>query len=174
MIFPKQTLDHVRDLLVERKETLAVAESVTAGLLQAAFSNATDAAFFFQGGITAYNLGQKCRHLSVEPVHALDCDCVSETVSAQMATAVCRLFTSNYGIAVTGYATPIPEKNVNELYAHFCIAHNGHIVAAKRITPGNKTAFDAQLQFANIVLEELVQALESADTNFEKEVYTFV
>jgi nicotinamide-nucleotide amidase len=151
-----------------------VAESVTAGLLQADFSNATDAAFFFQGGITAYNLGQKCRHLSVEPIHALDCDCVSEMVSAQLAMGVCRLFTSNYGIGVTGYATPIPEKNVTELYAHFCIAHNGHIVSAKKITPGDKTAFDAQVQFANIVLDELVQVLESADRHLEQEVYTFV
>ncbi|MBV9987740.1 MAG: CinA family protein [Chitinophagaceae bacterium] len=174
MIFPKQTLDQIRDILVERKQTVAVAESVTSGLLQAAFSNATDAALFFQGGITAYNLGQKCRHLCVEPIHALDCDCVSEKVSVQMATEVCRLFTSHYGIGITGYATPIPEKKVTELFAHLCIVHNGTIMLAKKIDPADKTALDAQLHFTGTVMDEFLKTLQVSTHHVDREPYTFV
>jgi nicotinamide-nucleotide amidase len=161
MIYPKIIVDKVRDRLIESRMTIAVAESVTAGHLQAALSIANDAAMFFQGGITAYNLGQKCRHLSVEPIHAEECDCVSEKTAADMAKNVCRLFVSDYGVGVTGYATPAPEKGINELFACVAIAHGDTIILSKKITPGNDKAFDAQVTYTELVLEELLTALGS-------------
>ena len=68
----KEFADKAGRLLIKKKNTIAVAESVTAGNLQAVFSLAKDATAFFQGGITAYNIGQKCRHLLVEPTHAIN------------------------------------------------------------------------------------------------------
>src|SRR5690348_6264721 len=99
-------------LLQKEGATVAVAESVTSGNLQAIFSLAKNATLFFQGGMTAYNIGQKCRHLMVEPTHAIECNCVSQKVSEQMAAEICHLFTSDYGIGITGYASPVPEKNI--------------------------------------------------------------
>jgi len=81
--------------MIENKQTLAVAESETAGCLQTAFSLSEGDTGNFQGGITAYNLGQKCRHLNIEPIHALSCNCVSEMVSQQMAINVSKLFVSD-------------------------------------------------------------------------------
>src|SRR5215203_1295610 len=83
----------IRDRLLARKETVAVAESVSSGYLQLAFSRGKDAEKFYQGGITTYNLGQKAKHLCVEPIHALDCNSVSEKVASQMARGVNDLFT---------------------------------------------------------------------------------
>src|SRR5690348_14420481 len=100
-MFDKDLINEIGEILKKQKQSVAVAESVTAGLLQAAFSNALDASCFFQGGITAYNVGQKCRHLLVEPLHALESDCVSEDVARDMGVHVSKLFTSNYGIAIT-------------------------------------------------------------------------
>ncbi|MDB5207130.1 MAG: CinA family protein [Flavisolibacter sp.] len=74
-----------KDLIIEGEETIAVAESVTSGLLQAALSQAIDVSKFYQGGITAYNLGQKYEHLNVESIHAQKCDCISEQVAGDMA-----------------------------------------------------------------------------------------
>jgi nicotinamide-nucleotide amidase len=45
--------------LAGKKETIAVAESVTAGQLQTMFSLAPEASCFFEGGLTVYNLEQK-------------------------------------------------------------------------------------------------------------------
>lgn len=59
MLYDEDIVNDIKDLLADRKETLSVAESVTAGHLQAAFSSALEATKFFQGGITAYNAGQK-------------------------------------------------------------------------------------------------------------------
>src|SRR3982751_949315 len=108
-------INSVRDYMLLHNETIAVAESVTSGLLQAAFSQPGNAANFFQGGLTAYNLGQKFKHLNVEPIHAENCDCVSQIVADQMAKSVADHFQSDWGIGVTGYSTPVPESK-NKLY----------------------------------------------------------
>jgi nicotinamide-nucleotide amidase len=163
MIYPKKIIDEVRDHLVRNHQTIAVAESVTAGHLQAALSTANDAALFFQGGITAYNLGQKCRRLSIEPIHAEACDCVSEKISGDMALSICRLFTSDYGIGITGYATPAPEKSINELFAWLAVAHHDRIIFSKKIEPGDNTAFDAQVMYTRRVLEELVNVVSGVE-----------
>src|SRR5688572_33040104 len=109
--------DPVRDILLKRKQTVSVAESVTAGHLQVAFSLAENAMDFFQGGITVYNLGQKTRHLGVNPIHGIECNCVSEQIAVQMARQVNQLFLSDWGLAITGYASPVPEENITELFA---------------------------------------------------------
>src|SRR6476620_12739353 len=114
-MFNKDSLNEIGEILRNKKQSVAVAESVTSGLLQAALSNAKDAACFFQGGITAYNVGQKCRHLLVEPLHAIANDSVSEKVAKDLANNVCNLFTSNYGIGIVGYAATMPEKNIHSL-----------------------------------------------------------
>ena len=51
-----------RRMLVHDK-TLAVAESLTCGHLQALVGSVSGASDFFCGGVTAYNIDQKVRHL---------------------------------------------------------------------------------------------------------------
>ena len=72
-MFDKATLDVIKDHMLSKENTIAVAESVTSGLIQSAFASIEDASRFYRGGITAYNMGQKYRHLFVEPIHALAC-----------------------------------------------------------------------------------------------------
>src|SRR5205809_1610359 len=107
-MFDKITLQEAADILFRKHYTLAVAESVTAGLLQAAFAAAENATAFFQGGITAYNTKQKYMHLHVDILHAVSCNCVSDAIASQMASGVSKSFLSNWGIGVTGYASPLP------------------------------------------------------------------
>ena len=122
-----QILNNIKDILLDRNESIAVAESVTCGILQTAFGSVPDASLFFQGGITVYNLGQKARHLHINSIHAEACNCVSDTVATEMAIGVCSLFSSHWGIAVTGYATVDPEIKMEQPFAHFAIAYLGKI-----------------------------------------------
>ncbi len=108
MLYNEEHIKSIADFMLSRKYTLAVAESVTAGHLQAALSTAEDATLFFQGGITAYNIHQKYVHLNIDPVHAITCNCVSTQVAEEMAESVCRIFGSDWGIGITGYASPLP------------------------------------------------------------------
>jgi nicotinamide-nucleotide amidase len=128
VLIDDETLNQVRDILVKRQETLAVAESVTAGVLQTAMASAMDASMYFHGGITAYNLGQKARHLHVNPIHADACNCVSEQVAEEMALNVCDLFSSDWGVGVTGFATIDPVAKNRLPFAHFSIAYRGEIL----------------------------------------------
>jgi len=160
-MFDKDLLFTIGQELKDKGLSVSMAESVTSGLLQCAFSNIPDASGFFQGGITAYNVGQKCRHLLVEPLHAIANDSVSEKVAQDLATNVCRLFTSNYGIGIVGYAATMPEKNINSLYAYFAIAYEGNIIQAGKITTEAEEGFPAQLYYTESLLREFLSGLKT-------------
>jgi nicotinamide-nucleotide amidase len=100
MMFNLQNIDRIKDLLRQKQETIAVAESVTAGLLQAAMASTELAMEFFQGGITAYNLGQKSRHLGVDPIQAQRCNCVSDQMAGTMAISASRMCEPGISMAI--------------------------------------------------------------------------
>ena len=160
--FNSAVIQKIRDGLISRQETIAVAESVTSGLLQLALSQAENAAEFYQGGITAYNLGQKSRHLIVEPIHALSVNSVSEKVAGEMALNVCSLFSSDWGIGITGYASPVPESE-NKLFAWYVIAHHDRIVVSKKISPKKDEPFRIQQRYVTDVLKNLAGCLKTFD-----------
>lgn len=156
--FPAVTIDNIRTALVTHKQTVAVAESVSSGLLQAALSSAQDASMFFEGGITAYNIRQKIRHLHINEEKAKECNCVSQATAIEMALGVCDLFKSDWGISVTGYSSPI-KKSGFAIYAYAAIAKHGHAVKAARIELGNETNENAQLAYMMQVLEMFEEQL---------------
>ena len=160
MLYDENLVNTIKDILCQRAQTIAVAESVTAGHLQAALSSAIEASRFFQGGITAYNLGQKCRHLQVNPISAEGCNCVSEEVACTMALQVNTMFTSQYSIAITGYAAKMPEKGLNELYAWYAIALNNQLIRSERISTG-KERVEAQVDYTKQVLRKFLEALQA-------------
>lgn len=153
-LYDPKKLSKIRSRLIRRNETLAVAESVTAGLLQMSIAQAEFASDFYQGGITTYNLGQKYKHLEVEPIHATATNSVSQKVAAEMAKGVCKLFSSDWGIGVTGYATPVEESG-GKVFAFFAIAYKGKLVAQHKRTTQPDTPFLVQLKFVHAILDTL-------------------
>lgn len=143
----------IRALLTERHETLAVAESVTAGYVQAILSSASEASFFFQGGITTYNIGQKCKHLQVDPIEAMQTNAVSAKVALQMSVGVQQLFLSDYGIAITGYAAPLPEKGIHHIFAFVAATYKGEVLTLEKITSQAEAAPAVQVDYAEQVLK---------------------
>src|SRR5687768_1146535 len=133
--FNKKHLEYIGKNLKKKKETIAVAESVTSGALQLALSSITDASLFFRGGITAFNLGQKYKHLFVEPLHAESVNCVSQKVATEMALGISQQFSSDWGIGITGYASPVPESD-NKVFAFFSIVYKRKIKGFGKIRPG--------------------------------------
>lgn len=84
--------------------TLAAAESLTCGRVQACIGAVPGASEFFLGGVTAYSLAKKVKLLGVNRAAAKKVNSVSAEVAEQMARGVCALFGSDLGIATTGYA----------------------------------------------------------------------
>ena len=105
--------------------TLAVAESMTCGRVQAKVGSISGASDFFLGGITAYTLDQKVRQLGVARVVATAVNSVSAEVAEQMARGVCGLFGSDVGVGTTGYAEPSLNSSVPVPYAWWALARRG-------------------------------------------------
>ncbi len=162
MKYKKEIIDKIKDILMERNESIAVAESVTAGHLQAALSSAIDASKFFQGGITTYNLGQKARHLKIDPILGQNANCVDRKIAGTMAIEVAKLFSSDFSIAITGYASMVPESN-QQLFAYFCIVHDNKVVLLERIETSEKDPYEVQVDYTNQVLHHFVGQLSERE-----------
>lgn len=160
--FALETANQIGKILIARQQTIAVAESVTAGHLQTSLSLAEKAMEFFQGGITVYNLGQKTKHLGIEPIHAIANNCVSERIANKMAGNVTTVFNSDWGIGITGYASPVPEKNIEELFACFAICFQNKITTSQTIKAEKGTPLAVRLFYNQHILHELLIQLKTA------------
>lgn len=99
------SMEHaVAALLAERGLTLAVAESLTGGLVAARLVNVPGASGWFRGGVVAYASDVKRSVLEVPegPV-------VSAAAARAMAAGVRRVLGADIGLAVTGVAGPDPQ-----------------------------------------------------------------
>ena len=143
--------------------TLAAAESMTCGRVQAGVGEISGASNFFLGGITAHSLDQKVAHLGVKRAAARKVNSVSAEIAEQMARGVCALFGSDLGVATTGYAERSSADGVAEPFAWWAIAHRrgGKFVAVRsgRVECPGATRIDAQAFVGDAVLVELVAYL---------------
>ncbi len=143
--------------------TLAVAESLTAGQVQARIAAVTGASDYFLGGVTAYSLEQKVKLLGVNRAHAKAVNCVSQRVAVEMAVGVAKLFGADLAVATTGYAEAAPKKKVKVPHAWWAICHRHRSGAAMMLSgfievPGADRV-TVQARVAEAVLTELVKYL---------------
>ncbi len=154
-------------MMAKRPWSLAVAESVTAGNLQARIAGVSGASSYFLGGITAYSLEQKVKQLHVDRVGAEAVNCVSADVAEQMARGVCRLFGADVGAATTGYAEPAPAWNVRVPFAWWAVAVRKANAVEFAMWSGRVEIADAgrvevQQRVADAVVGEIVRAVAEA------------
>ncbi len=101
-----ETMEHaVATLLLARGLTLAVAESLTGGLVASRLVNVPGASEWFRGGVVSYATDVKYSLLDVPegPV-------VSAPAAAAMATGVAAKLGADVGLAVTGVAGPDSQE----------------------------------------------------------------
>jgi nicotinamide-nucleotide amidase len=99
----------VIDLLRARGDTIAVAESLTGGMLAAALTEIPGASAAFRGGVVAYATGLKAALLGV-PAALLDSHgAVHPEVARAMADGVASRLGATVGAATTGVAGPDPQ-----------------------------------------------------------------
>ncbi|MCP9927374.1 competence/damage-inducible protein A [Cyanobium sp. CH-040] len=96
----------VLELLRQRDETVAVAESCTGGGIGAALAAVPGASDAFLGGVIAYANAVKQGVLGVSETSLAVHGAVSDPVALAMAEGVLRLTGATWGIAVTGIAGP--------------------------------------------------------------------
>jgi nicotinamide-nucleotide amidase len=102
-----ETLEQVVGaLLLERKQTVALAESCTGGLVGRLITNVPGSSDYFRGSVVAYSNDWKERLLDVPAGTLEEHGAVSRETALAMAANVRRIGGADYGVSITGIAGP--------------------------------------------------------------------
>ncbi|QDI90184.1 competence/damage-inducible protein A [Salicibibacter halophilus] len=101
-----RTLDDLRS----KGWTLAVAESVSGGLLGASFTDVSGASDVYAGGAITYSNEAKEKQLHVKAATLEQHGAVSEACAKEMAEGVRNEYGTDTGVSLTGVAGPSPQE----------------------------------------------------------------
>jgi nicotinamide-nucleotide amidase len=119
--------------LEERGQTLAVAESLTGGLLAATIVDIPGASRSFRGGLVVYATDLKASLAGV-PADLLDArGPVDPDVAVELARGACRTCGADWGVGTTGVAGPDPQHGVPAGTVFVGLAGPGDVVRVRRL-----------------------------------------
>ncbi len=153
----QETMEHaVGALLVERGLTLALAESVTGGLVSSRLVSVPGASGWFRGSVVAYDSAVKRSVLGVPPGPV-----VTEEAALAMAEGARSVLGADVGLGVTGVAGPT-EQEGQPVGTVWCgVAGPGSAAATQGIRlPGDRERIR---QFASISLLDMLRRRLMAD-----------
>ncbi len=151
----------VGELLVQRGQRLAVAESCTGGLISHRITDIVGSSRYFLGSVTSYANEAKMKILSVSQETLEAHGAVSAETVLQMARGVRNLFEANFGISTSGIAGPTggtPDKPVGTTWIGFSSAEGEE--ARHFLFQGDRLAIKEQA--AQAALQILVDHLRKA------------
>ena len=122
----------LHDLCVEKKVSIATAESCTAGFLAAKITSIPGASSFFKGGIIAYQNDIKINHLGVSKSVIKEKTEVCSEVVQQMAQGVRNKFSADFSVATSGYAGPTGGSELNPIGTVFIAISSKEKTISKR------------------------------------------
>jgi nicotinamide-nucleotide amidase len=127
-------------LLVERIETVAIAESCTGGLLSSRITDVPGSSAYFLGGGVCYTGAAKIDLAAVDAQLIRENGEVSEPVAIAMAQGIRKRFGSTYGVGITGIAGPTggtPEKPVGTV--HIAVVRESAVEHRKLLWQGPRS-----------------------------------
>ncbi|MFH8366489.1 CinA family protein [Streptomyces sp. NPDC018031] len=157
----------VLELLVERGQTVAVAESLTGGLVAAELTAVPGASRSFRGSVTAYATEVKREVLGVDGALLAERGAVDPEVARQMARGVRRLLGADWGVATTGVAGPTGQdgRPVGTVFTAVSGPGGVHGTASLRLG-GDRGEIRASSAIAalELLLNELIENARAQDT----------
>lgn len=162
----------VLGLLAARGQTLAVAESLTGGLVTAALTAVPGASRVVLGSVTAYATEVKRRVLGVDAALLAERGAVDAEVARQMARGVRERLGADWGAATTGVAGPDGQdgRPPGTVYVAVSGPGSGGVVAQRLRLAGDRAAVRAGSVRAVLTLlhDELVQTAAGAGQDTEQ------
>jgi nicotinamide-nucleotide amidase len=139
--------------LAGRGETLAVAESLTGGMLGKRLTDVPGSSRYLLADVVAYSNESKMKFLGVGEDSLRTYGAVSEVVCREMAEGVRRSCGASYGLATTGIAGPdggTAEKPVG--LAYLGLSWEGGDTIKHRVFPGARPDVRERVAFAALLL----------------------
>ena len=144
--------------LVARKETIAVAESSTGGLISASLLAVPRASAYFLGGAVVYTRDAR-RLLADIPDEAMKgLRSASEPYAQLLANRIRERFSTHWGLSETGAAGPTGNR-YGDAAGHSCMAVAGRASQVITIETGSTDRQDNMHAFASRALNLLLENL---------------
>ncbi len=129
-------------MLTARKQTVALAESCTGGLLAHRLTNVPGASVVFPGGVVSYSNTAKQELLGVAATTLAEHGAVSQHTAREMAVGARARFGSDYALAVTGIAGPTGGSEAKPVGTVFIgLATTTNTEARKYFNPVDRETF---------------------------------
>jgi nicotinamide-nucleotide amidase len=125
-------------VLTRQRRTIAVAESLTGGLLGATITAIPGASVVFRGGVVAYATDLKAALLGVPAELLAARGAVDPDVAAAMAAGVQRRLGAEVGVATTGVAGPDPAEGKPPGTVHIAVRADGSTVVETLALAGSR------------------------------------
>ena len=125
-------------LLARRRQTVAVAESLTGGLLGAAITTVPGASSVFRGGVIAYATDVKAALLGVSAALLAERGAVDPDVAGAMAAGVRERLGAAIGAATTGVAGPDAADGKPPGTVHIAVSTAGGTVVQTLALSGGR------------------------------------
>lgn len=150
--------EQVAILLKRRRETIAVAESSTGGLVSAALLAVPGASAYFLGGAVVYTRRARELLMSLPREAVAGMRSASEPYALLLARTASQRFAASWGLAETGAAGPTGNP-YGDSPGHSCIAIAGMAEEAMTVETGEADRLANMHAFAAAALELLKRHL---------------
>jgi nicotinamide-nucleotide amidase len=145
-------------LLIERKQTVAVAESSAGGLISAALLAVPGASAYFLGGAVVYTQAARRGLLGVSDESVRGVRSSTEAYALVKARAVRERLGTTWGLAETGATGPTGNR-YGDAAGHACLAVAGPVERALTLETGDGDRERNMRRFARAALQLLEAAL---------------
>ncbi len=154
----------IAERLIARKETIAVGESSTGGLISAALLSVPGASAYFYGGAVVYTRRARRALLQIPNEAVADIRSASEPYAALVARTVRAQHRTTWGLSETGATGPSGNR-YGDAAGHCCISLAGPMARTLTIETGNTDRRGNMFSFAERALNEMLKALSEPPSN---------
>jgi PncC family amidohydrolase len=144
--------------LVERKQTIAVAESSTGGLISAALLAVPGASAYFLGGAVVYTRDARRLLMDIPDEAMRGIRSASEPYARLLASRMRQRFSTDWGLSETGATGPTGNR-YGDAAGHSCMAVAGLKEAVFTLETGSADRQANMQVFAKAALELLLKNL---------------
>jgi nicotinamide-nucleotide amidase len=146
----------IHELLLSRGETVATAESLTAGLVGGALTSVPGSSLTYRGGVIVYATDLKASLAGVSLALLEKRGAVDPDVAAALASGARERIGATWGLGLTGVAGPDPQdgKPVGTLYVALAGPHRATEVRSAVLSGGRGLVRSGAVELALTLLRD--------------------